>query len=300
MLVISIVIGITLLVAAGSRFAARAWFENSNQWRHRRNAEGIVVGAEPIDLSGDGDAAVLLLHGFGDTPQTLRPVADHLHSLGYGVLAPLLPGHGRSLAEFVRSSASDWIRESRTALELLNERHARVGIVGLSMGGAIAAILASEKPGVVTLTLLSPYLTMPRSVRRLANWPRVMGWLLPYFPGLGDRSIQDARAAAESLAYGVLNAKVLAELTAVVDQAALSLPALGLPILMIQSRQDNRITEPDAARAFEQIGSASKKLVWISGSGHVITVDRERDRVLAEIASWLAKTLPVSERAART
>jgi len=299
MLVIAIVICIALLAAVGSRFAARRWFENSNQWRHRRNSGGIVVGAEAIDLSGDGDAAVLLLHGFGDTPQTLRPVADRLHSLGYGVLAPLLPGHGRSLAEFARSSAADWIDESRAALNLLNQRHTRVGIVGLSMGAAVAVILASEAPGVVTLTLLSPYLTMPRSLRRLVSWRRVVEWLLPYFPGFGNRSIQDERAAAESLAYGALNATVLAELAAMVDRAAMALPALVVPVLMIQSREDNRIAEPDAMHAFERIGSPGKKLVWITGSGHVITVDRERDRVLAEIAGWLEKTLPVSVRAAR-
>lgn len=289
---IAAVIGIALLVATGSRFATRRWFEHANQWSHRRSAAGIILGAESIELAGAGDAAVLLLHGFGDTPQTLRPVADRLHALGYSVSAPLLPGHGRSLAEFVRTSAPDWTEEARAALNALSGRHPKVGIVGLSMGGALAAILASERRDIVALILLSPYVSMPRSIRRLVRWRRVVDWIVPYFPGLGERSIQDERAAEESLAYGALNASVLAELAIVVDQAARALPRIELPVLMIQSREDNRIPEKAAARVFERIGSFRKRLVWISGSGHVITVDRERERVLTEISLWMEGMLP--------
>lgn len=298
MLVI-VIIGIVMLIGASARLAASRWFESANRQSHPRTANGVMLGAEPIEMPGDSDAGVLLIHGFGDTPQTLHPVADHLHALGYGVLAPLLPGHGRSLREFVRSNTEEWLAESRTALDRLNARYARVGIVGLSMGGAIAVILAVESPNTAALTLLSPYLTMPEFVRRVSRWPRVMSWLLPYFPGFGDRSIHDGRAAAESRAYGAMNAKVLGELATIVDRAAAVLGALELPVLMIQSRQDNRIPEVAGAQTFARIGSSNKKMVWISESGHVITVDRDRDRVLSEVAEWLVKTMPVTERSAK-
>ena len=59
--------------------------------------------------------AVLLLHGFGDTPQTLHYVADALHAAGYTVRAPLLPGHGRTLAAFGATRAKQWISAARDA-----------------------------------------------------------------------------------------------------------------------------------------------------------------------------------------
>ena len=62
--------------------------------------DGIVLGAGAIAHDAVTDRAVLLLHGFGDTPQTLHYVADALFAAGYTVRAPLLPGHGRTLAEF--------------------------------------------------------------------------------------------------------------------------------------------------------------------------------------------------------
>jgi esterase/lipase len=56
---------------------------------------------------------------------------------------------------------------------------------------------------------------------------------------------------------------------------------------MVQSREDNR-TPPNAAqRAFDHIGAVDKKLVWLTGAGHVITVDYGRDHVFAIVADWL-------------
>ena len=114
-----------------------------SEWSARREADsGVIKGAETIDMQEEGSRGVLLLHGFGDTPQTLSLLARRLHKAGYSVLAPLLPGHGRSLREFTKSSADEWI-------EAATERSRRVtqrsdgSVVGLSMGGALAVVLAA-------------------------------------------------------------------------------------------------------------------------------------------------------------
>lgn len=75
----------------------------------RRDADlaAVLKGAETIDLQEEGSHGVLLLHGFGDTPQTLALLARRLRKTGYSVLAPLLPGHGRNLEAFEKSRASE-------------------------------------------------------------------------------------------------------------------------------------------------------------------------------------------------
>src|SRR4051812_46948565 len=82
-------------------------------------ASGIIVGAEDIDRVGTSSAAVLLIHGAGDTPQTMQRLAIDLHRRGYTVAAPLLPGHGRTLAALAGISANDWFATVR-------ERYARL------------------------------------------------------------------------------------------------------------------------------------------------------------------------------
>jgi esterase/lipase len=68
------------------------------------------------------------------------------------------------------------------------------------------------------------------------------------------------------------------------------------PTLMIQSRQDNRISVADAERAFGLIGAPDKHLEWITGAAHVITVDFGRDVVIAQLAAFLESHAPPRAR----
>ncbi|MDQ6888031.1 MAG: alpha/beta fold hydrolase [Gemmatimonadota bacterium] len=251
------------------------------------DARGEIIGAAAIGLPDGARGTVLMLHGFGDTPQTLVYLANDLHRRGYAVYAPLLPGHGRSLREFARSSADQWTAAAEEAYSALRARGERVSVVGLSMGGALAASLASRHPEVPALVLLAPYLRNPPLVRRIALFPGIVGLLAPYLSGGSDRSIQDEAERARSLAYRATTPKLLAELGRIAAAGRASLPSLRMPTLLIQSREDNRIDASVAEEAFSAIGAREKQLEWLDGCGHVITVDRGRDRVLQMVAEWL-------------
>jgi len=249
--------------------------------------DGIVAGASPIDLPAGGRYGLLLLHGFGDTPQTLRYLADHMHTQGWGVRAPLLPGHGRTLDEFAASRADQWVDFAREELVALRARYASVAIVGLSMGGAIATILAGDAPDVRALVLLAPYLSMPTRLRRAAGVYRILDVLFPFLRGGGDRSIRDPMEAARNLAYGFATPRLVFELRRVVDRARGAAPVVSVPTLVVQSRQDNRIPPDAAERAFSLFRVPDRRLLWTEGNGHIITVDYGRQVVFAAVADWL-------------
>lgn len=254
--------------------------------------DGIARGAGPIDLPapGAGARAALLVHGFGDTPQTLGYLAAHLSARGWAVRAPLLPGHGRTLRAFAASGAAEWIEAARAEYAAACDRHGadRVALVGLSMGGALASVVAAEAGSrLPALALLAPYTAMPPSVRRVAAVAPALGLLLPYVSGRGARSIFDAGERARSLAYGHTPPHLVGELYAVVQAARAALPRVAAPALVVHSRTDHRIPEDAAARAFAALGAADKELVWLDGCGHVITVDHGRERVFAAVAAWL-------------
>lgn len=264
---------------------------------------GIVRGAEPIEL-GDGGPApgVLLLHGFGDSPHTMAHLARDLHGRGYAVYAPLLPGHGRSLREFRVSNADQWIDAGRAALATLRERHERVGIAGLSMGGAVAAILAAERRDVSALVLLAPYLSPHRTVHAAARMAPLLQPFIPYLFGQNPYSIHDPVVRAQNISYEASTMRLIAELVRVAERGAAALPAITAPTLYLQSREDNRVTIRAAERCFATIGAREKRLDWLSGSGHVITVDFGWERVVALTAEWMEAhvkptiTAPLEER----
>lgn len=229
---------------------------------------------------------MLLLHGFGDTPQTLGYLAAALHEVGFTVRAPLLPGHGSTVDEFDRSRAGDWIEDARAEYESMASSFRVVGLGGLSMGGALAAIVAADAPRLPALVLLAPYLGMPRSLAAAARLHRVWGPLTGQFKAQNDRSIHDPDERAKNLAYGVTTAGAIRQLLEVTRLARRSLPSITAPTLILQSRNDNRVSRKIAEYAYRTIPAVEKRLVFLERGGHVLTVDHDREMVVARARDW--------------
>jgi carboxylesterase len=250
--------------------------------------DGIVVGGEGFVLRRDDAPAVLLLHGAGDTPQTLRYLGDALFARGFHVVAPLLPGHGRDLRDFQLITADELSAAVRQRYADLRSSHAWVGVIGISMGGALAVQLAATHNDIPALGLVAPYLAMPKRVERLAKFSRVWGIFLPAAESSEGISVFDPIERDRNLAYGVFTPAGLRALYATMQRARAALPRVTSPTLVIQSREDNRIAPQDAEAAFARIGSRDKHLEWVTGAGHIITVDFGRDHVIARLAAFLA------------
>jgi len=280
-------VAFALLIALGiGRLRARA-VERAVLARFERREDGIIVGAEPISLVGTSNAAVLLVHGAGDTPQSLARVAAVLNQRGYSVDAPLLPGHGRSLRELAAHSGDEWYATARSALQSLRERHEWVAVLGLSMGGALSARLAAEVGDIPALVLLSPYLGMPRAGDLVTRVSPLWGLFVPNVSTAAERSVLDPVARSAGLAYGAMSVRALRELRRVARQGWAALPSIHAPTLVIQSTTDNRVSAELTRRAFQEIGALDKRIEWIEGAGHVITVDYGWERVAASAADWL-------------
>ena len=255
--------------------------------REGADAAAILPGAETIDLQEGGSHGVLLLHGFGDTPQTLGLLARRLKKSGYSVLVPLLPGHGRSLESFGKSRASDWIAAAKSAYHMMRTRHVTVSVVGLSMGGALAVLIASEQHEIPALILIAPYLGMPVFLRIAAATHWLWGRLAGEVNARSPKSIHDPIEREKNLAYGMVTGRELHELSQVVKRARRAVADVRTPTLIIQSREDPRCPPEVAEFALKALGSAVKKLVWTEGAGHIITVDYGRERVFGEVERWL-------------
>lgn len=289
-----------VIAAAAAAIAAIVWrakhvraLTRVTLARRRLGPDGVVVGGEGFVYERAGAPAVLLLHGAGDTPQTLRYLGDELRAHGFHVAAPLLPGHGRSLHDFTRVTAQELIDASRESYRALKASHEWVGVIGLSMGGALATQLAAETPELPALGLVAPYLAMPRRIQRVARLAWLWGPFVPVVHSTDGLSILDPDEQSRNLAYGVFTAAGLRALRTVMVDAVNALPRVAAPTLVIQSRGDNRIAAADTERAFALLGAREKRLEWITGAGHVITVDFGRDRVIASLVQWMEAHAPI-------
>ncbi len=223
-------------------------------------------------------------------------LAANLHAAGYDVRAPLLPGHGRSIPDFIASRRKDWLSCARNELKRMKARCETVALIGLSMGGALAAILAAENSDTPALALLAPYLDMPPTHKIAA----ATFWLWG-----GNRarkskspgSIRDPIERSKNVGHGVYSGRLLFELWKLTAMARKSLPRLTAPTLIVQSRTDPRIANEIAEHAYAALGSVEKKLVWVEGTGHIITVDYGREQVFGEVRQWMIVHMPLTATA---
>lgn len=280
------VVAVLMVIVLATRRAITRRVEDADGHRPR-DAQGVVRGASGFTLERAGAPGVLLIHGAGDTPQTLRELGEHLYQLGFAISAPLLPGHGRRVRDFRHVTSDGWRAAVERAYDELAVGRSWVGVVGLSMGGALAVRAVADRPMTAALVLLAPYLGLPMSLRLAAGISRLAALVSPYFSAEDTRSVRDPDAAAQGLAYGVFTPAALRALRDTARAGARALPRVHAPTLIIQSQQDNRVAPEVAVRALKRIGASDKRLEWVSDGGHVITVDYGKRAVFALTGDWL-------------
>lgn len=301
LLLIGGAVGAAVATVAIARELRRRALEQAFEARfgHRRNAQGVIAGAESFTLNGHGRRAIVLLHGYNDSPQTMRAPAAALHAAGWTVYVPLLPGHGRSLRAFADASAAQWIAAARAAVREALERHACVAVGGLSMGGAIATIMAAEEPQVAGAVLFAPFLVHSDRLGLIASaWPLLQLFTAYLTGGGATRSVRDPSARAGLISYGCSTPRLMREIQRVVQHARAALPRVRQPVWIAQSSDDYRIPVVQAQQAFDLLASDDKHLHWTTGNGHVITVDYGYEALAAEAVRWIESRLPARQQTA--
>jgi carboxylesterase len=284
------------LVALGGLLATFRYLRTARMARelHERlpiSDDGIIPGAQSIRHDRSATHAALLIHGFGDTPQTLAGLATHLADVhGWTVHAPLLPGHGRTLEAFRSSRPDDWTRAVHDALTALRASHTTVVLVGLSFGAALSVIEAAQVGDVPAMALIAPYLMPTAAAERLAPLARVMELVVPWFEASdGGRAILDPDAREQSRGYGTVSPMLVRSLVETTHDAAMKAALVTSPVLLLHSTNDYRVPLhlADRHRAlFTSAASVTQER--FTQSGHVLTVDRDRAAVWRTTASWLA------------
>src|SRR3981189_74388 len=239
----------------------------------------VATGGREFDLS---QPTIVLLHGAGFDHTTWALQSRWFAHHGYGVLAPDLPGHGRSSGAPLPAIAdmADW---TASLLEAAGAAKAR--LVGHSMGSLIALETAARHPSKVTaLSLIATAATMtvgPDLLRAAEANDRsavdmVSIWGLGFEAELGGSLAPGlwmhygAQRVLEACRPGVLF-NDLAACNAY--QGALAAAAqIKIPTTIILGERD--MMTP--ARAGKTLAAAlpNSRTVVLSGAGHMMMVER--------------------------
>ncbi len=122
--------------------------------------DGLTLKAWFIPPDSAKAPAILCLHGLYDTKRSLLPLVPSLHEAGFGVLLPDLRAHGESGGKFLTygyCEKNDVIAILDTLCAQPEIDSLRLGLFGLSLGGAVGLQASALDERIKALVVESPY-----------------------------------------------------------------------------------------------------------------------------------------------
>jgi carboxylesterase len=250
-----------------------------------------IEGAEPLYISGE-NRGCLLLHGAGGgTTWDLKEFVNLLHNkTGMTIWLPALKGFGTKPEDLYDVTFDNWLTNADDGVEKLQETCKKVFIVGHSLGGILALLLAAERKdinAVVTwsapigvqnryLSLLPIIAKIPLLRRAIPekyptpipDWLKEQGWIgYDWIPtSLGVLALEGIKRLK----------KCLSDITC--------------PALIIQGSRDQVLSKDSADKIFNGMNSDSKEKWIIEGADHPIMNELEyKDELFSRTISFLER-----------
>ncbi|MBN2003596.1 MAG: alpha/beta fold hydrolase [Anaerolineae bacterium] len=239
-------------------------------------------GEQGFFLPG-GEQGILLVHGFLTSPGEMRGLGDHLAAAGMTVLGLRLRGHGTKPEDLAGVRWQDWVADVQQGLARLRQSCARIGLVGLSLGGALALYSAAHEPVERVAVCSTPDTTGVQS-SILAGASLASRWIR-FLPKIGS-DVRDPAARRAHFTYRRIPLAAVAEIPPLLRAMQSALPRVRVPVLLVQARRDQVIPRRSAAGIAARLGGPSQ-IFYVPRGGHTVLVDYDREQVFRAIAQWL-------------
>ncbi|HSF85731.1 MAG TPA: alpha/beta hydrolase [Acidimicrobiia bacterium] len=251
-----------------------------------------ATGGRPLD---QGRPLLVLLHGAGMDHTVWALVMRALAHGGYSVLAPDLPGHGKSEGP-IPKSVEDYAMWTASLIEATGFTSAH--LAGHSLGSAIALQTAAADSdlasslilmGMAATTPVHPDLQAAADAGEHRAIELIMSWGLGPNAQMGRHPVPGMamRATGTRLMESVDAAALAADLrsSGSYTQGLEAAAAVACPALLILGRRDQMTPARNAEPLIEALRDVSS--VTIPDAGHMMMVE-DPNRVIDETLAFLA------------
>lgn len=248
---------------------------------------------DPIYKKGKSDAAVMLIHGFTATPDSMRFLANHLNSLGFTVSAPLLAGHGTTKENLAKTTWQDWYGSVQTHFKQLQEKFSNVYVAGLSLGALLSLKLAEDYPQSIRgIACLSTPLFLKPWVHLLV--PLVHNTPIKHLYRYQKKFDLDVKNPEGKKNYWNINEIPISCVYSIIQLQKIvrsRLQKVTTPCLLLHSRYDATAPYNSMNAVANQISSRITETATFENSFHLLTIDYEKDLVNEKIGQFFLRFL---------
>ncbi len=257
----------------------------------------------------DGDVrhAVILLHGLCGTQLELGAIPKALGRLGYTVALLEIPGYsGSQLQSAAPLSWEDWSESVDAEITRLYVDHDTVSICGLSMGATLGLAACAQRSDVLALVALSPVLRYDGwaiewylPFMKIAYWLGFRNWSYKEKAPYGIRNLEMRRRVARAfekqetteVGAAVIPARHLNQANKMMAEVRKTLNQVKCDLLVIHAIDDETTAPRNSEQILQEVGSGTRKAVWLGDCYHIITFDNEREIVTNETVRFIQKAI---------
>ena len=221
--------------------------------------------------------AVLIIHGFTGGPYDEEDLANHLELVrNFDVYQFTLPGHNKNLSKV---KYQEWIKKSEEKVEWLIENgYKDIYVIGHSMGGIIAAYLATKYKNIKKLVLAAPafhYLNVINGDLNIKESLKVAPKVIEYYG-------KDEVVAR----FLKLNISAVREFMMLVKKYYYVPKEIICPVLILQGTEDHLVPATSSEYVYNSLSNNIKKLVYVEKANHEIFRDERNEQIFELVENF--------------
>ncbi|MFB9914892.1 alpha/beta hydrolase [Gluconobacter kanchanaburiensis] len=239
---------------------------------------------------------ILALHGYGDSRDAWEFAGPTFTSAGFTLAAPDIRGFGQTADRGSWSSTARLVQDTREQVLWLHAHYpdTPIHVMGESMGGAIALLLATTDTPYIRSTIL----LAPAALNIGQPWESILGgmdvlaphWKLDGSAVPGHRVASDNLKALRRMYFDPLTLHSstihpLYGLTLLMQAAYKAAPRARTPLLIIFGGRDQFVLPPFTARLLRKL-PPDTRIDELPGAHHLLS--RDRRGAAQDAVSWLA------------
>ena len=244
--------------------------------------EGWMQDWSALGSGKNARVGVLLVHGFTGAPASMRPWGEFLHSKGYTVRVPLLPGHGTKPVDLNHVKWQQWPAKVVSELEELAKSCDTIFLAGLSMGGGTVLNVAVDyNSKIAGLILVNPMI-------HVKGVPVELAYFLSRFQKMRASVGDDIkRPGITEWGYDALPSRGVHQLLKMLRLTRKNLSKVTVPVQLFHSVDDHTLPVTNTEIILDEIGSADKTRIELVNSYHVATLDYDQELIFQNSLTFI-------------
>lgn len=250
-----------------------------------------LLNAQSIISEGTShpEIGILIIHGYTSTTNSMRFISTAMIEQGYTVSTPRLAGHGTNIQDFETTPWQEWMQSVTHAYQQLQSQCSTVYVIGQSLGGCLALLLAAQHSDIKHLFLLAPAVFPPRLLTiGTACAPLLKLVNIHYLQSLGGKFMDPT---AYELTYKKIPIATHIELNKCLKHTQIYLNCVTTPTTIFFSKNDPVVPCDNPKKILNQISSEDKQCLWLDEGYHIISQDLAYPKVINNIKNHIAQNL---------